>query len=102
MKGCSSLGAIFVLVIGLLMTGVTIYGYFHPELFLNDTNQRNLILGIAIGADALIIFSAILGLCGIKKGNAGLICIFQIFIILFFIVFLGLGIGSELLSGVVF
>ena len=102
MKGCSSLGAIFILVIGVLMTAVTVYGYFRPQLFFNEVDERNMILGIMLGADLLIILSAILGLCGIKKGSVGLICIFQIFVIVFFAMFLGLGIGAELLPGTVF
>jgi hypothetical protein len=83
----------------LAMTGVTIYGYFHSELFLNNTEDRNLILGISMAGSLLIVMAALLGICGVKKGNAGLICIFQIFVIIFFIVFLGLGIGGELLPG---
>ena len=101
-KGCSSFGAIIVLVIGLIITGVTIYGYFHTELFFNEVSERNLILGIALGADFLVIFSSILGMCGIKKGSIGLLCIFQVFVIIFLFVFGALGIGCVLLPGNVF
>lgn len=102
MKGCSSIGAIFILIIGLAMTGVTIYGYFHPEYFLDNTEQRNIILGISMGASLLIVLGSLLGICGVKKGNSALICVFQIFVMVFFVVFLGLGIGSELLPGSMF
>jgi hypothetical protein len=102
MKGCSSIGAIFILIIGLAMTGVTIYGYFHPELFFNDTEDRNVILGILVAADIAIILGALMGMCGIKKQNNALICIFQILVIIFCIVFLGLGIGASVLTNTVF
>lgn len=102
MKGCSSIGAIFILIIGLAMTGVTIYGYFHPELFFNETQDRNTILGVLIAADIAIILGALLGMCGIKKQNSALICIFQIFVIIFCVVFLGVGIGSSVLPAAVF
>jgi hypothetical protein len=36
MKGFSGFGAIIILVVGLAMVGITIYGYLHSEIFLND------------------------------------------------------------------
>lgn len=99
MKGISSFGAIIILVVGLAMTAVTIYGYTHSEIFLDDTSSRNVILGIMITADVLVILSAIMGIWGVKKGNALLICIFQIFVVLFLIIFFSLGIAAEVLPG---
>jgi hypothetical protein len=102
MKGFTSFGAILILLIGLGMLGITIYGYFHAELFLNDTNSRNTILGIMMGADLFIILGSILGIFGIKKGKGSLICIFQILVIIFMLVFLGLGISATILPNTVF
>lgn len=99
MKGISSFGAIIILVVGIGMTAVTIYGYTHSEIFLDDTSSRNVILGIMIAADVLVILSAILGIWGLKKGNALLICIFQIFVVIFLIIFFSLGIAAEVLPG---
>lgn len=99
MKGVSSFGAIIILIVGLAMTGVTIYGFFHSEIFLDDTQQRNTILGIMIIADVCVLLGAILGICGLKRGNAFLICVFQIFVIFFTIVFFGLGIATEVYPG---
>ena len=50
----------------------------------------------------LILIGAIIGIVGIKRGNGCLICVFQIFVIVFIAVFLGIGIGAELLPGKVF
>ncbi len=99
MKGISSFGAIIILVVGLGMTAVTIYGYTHSEIFLDDTSSRNVILGIMIAADVLVVLSAVLGIWGLKKGNALLICIFQIFVVIFLIVFFSLGVAAEVLPG---
>jgi hypothetical protein len=102
MKGFTSFGAIIILLIGLGMLGITIYGYFHSEIFLNDTSSRNTILAIMMGSDLFIIFGSLLGICGIKKGMGSLICIFQILVIIFMLVFLGLGIASTLLPSTFF
>lgn len=95
MKGISSIGAILILIVGLAMTGITIYGYMHDEIFLNDTTTRNIILYIMSGADFCIILGSILGMCGVKKGNGCLIGIFQLFVIIFMLVFASLGVVSE-------
>jgi hypothetical protein len=94
LKGISGLGAFLILLVGLAMTGITIYGYAHSEFFLDDTSNRNSILGVMITADILIVLGSIMGIWGIKKGNAFLICIFQIFVIIFLIVFFSLGIAA--------
>ena len=94
MKGVSGLGAFLILLVGLGMTGITIYGYMNSEIFLDDTSKRNTILGVMIAADIIIVFGAILGIYGIRKGNALLIGIFQLLVIVFLIVFFSLGIAA--------
>jgi hypothetical protein len=37
LKGISGFGAFVILIVGLGMTGITIYGFTHSEIFLNDT-----------------------------------------------------------------
>jgi hypothetical protein len=37
MKTISGIGAFITLIIGLIMTGITIYGYTNSEIFLDDT-----------------------------------------------------------------
>jgi len=94
MKGVSGLGAFLILLVGLGMTGITIYGYMNSEIFLDDTSKRITILGVMIAADIIIVFGAILGIYGIRKGNALLIGIFQLLVIVFLIVFFSLGIAA--------
>jgi len=94
MKAISGFGAFVILIVGLAMTGITIYGFTHSEIFLNDTSERSSILGVLIAADLIIVLGSILGIYGIRKSNALLICVFQILVILFLIVFFSLGIAA--------
>jgi hypothetical protein len=50
-------------------------------------------------ADACVLLGALLGICGLKRGNAFLICVFQMFVLIFMFVFLGLGIATEVYPG---
>jgi len=59
-------------------------------------------LGILLGADLIIIIAAILGIMGVRKQNGILLCIFQIFVMIFCCGFLGLGIAAEVLPKSVF
>lgn len=94
MKAISGFGAFVILIVGLAMTGITIYGFTHSEIFLNDTSERSSILGVLIAADLIIVLGSILGIYGIRKSNALLICVFQILVILFLIVFFSIGIAA--------
>ena len=94
LKGISGLGAFVILLVGLGMTGITIYGFTHSEIFLNDTKERSTILGVLIAADLIIILGSALGIYGLKKSNAMLICIFQVLVIIFLIIFFALGIAA--------
>lgn len=98
LKGFSKLGAFLIFIIGLGMLGVTIYGFIRSELIFNQYT----ILGILLGADILILIGSAIGIAGIRRGNGCLICIFQIFVLVFLVVFLGIGIGAELLPEKVF
>lgn len=98
MKSCAGLGGFIILIIGLAMVGVTIKAYIDSYLSFNNY----VFLGILIGADLVIILGAVLGIIGIKRQNGALIFIFQIFVMVFFCVFLGIGIASELLPRKVF
>lgn len=99
MKTLAGSGSIIVLLIGLVMTGITIYGYTNSEIFLDDTDSRNSILGVMITADILVLLAAVMGLFGIKRESPVLIFIFQVFVIMFILVFFSLGIATEVLPG---
>lgn len=50
-----------------------------------------------ITADILIVLGSVMGIYGLKKKNPLLICVFQVFVIVFLIVFFALGIASMVL-----
>lgn len=98
MKGFTGIGGFLILAIGVVMLGITIWGFFHTEL----TFDNYTLLGILMAADFIIISVAIIGICGIKKANGFMICLFQIFVIVFFLGFLGIGIAANTLPKTVF
>ncbi len=55
-----------------------------------------------LGFDLLVIFASVIGICGIKRQSGPMLCIFQLFVMLFFFAFLSFGITSEVLPGVLF
>lgn len=97
MKGFSSFGAILIFIVGLGMSAITIYGYSHAEIFLDDTDSKDTILGIMGASCAIILISSLMGMCGLKKGNVCLILIFQLTVIVFLVVFFSLGVAAEIL-----
>lgn len=97
-KAFSGLGGFVILIIGVMMLCVTIWAFVNASLAFNQYT----FLGILLAADLVIIFAAVLGILGIKKQNGVMICVFQIFVMLFFFVFLGMGIGSITLPKTVF
>ncbi len=97
-KVFSGCGGFIILAIGLVMLSATIWAFTNAELAFNQYT----FLGILLAADLVIIFAAVLGIIGIKKNNGPLICVFQIFVMLFFFVFLGMGISAEVLPNTVF
>lgn len=55
-----------------------------------------------VAFDILVILASILGIVGIKKQNGVMICVFQVFVILFFFVFFSIGVTAEVLPSLVF
>ena len=98
MKGFSGIGGFLILAIGIGMLGVTVYGFMHSELLFNEYT----LLGILLASDILIILGATIGIIGIKRGSGPLICLFQVFVLIFLLMFLGIGIGAEVLPKSVF
>jgi len=98
MKGFTGLGGFLILAIGLAMLGVTIWAFTQAAFTFNSYS----FLGVILGFDLLVIFAAVVGICGIKRQSGPMICIFQIFVMLFFLAFASIGITAEVLPGVVF
>lgn len=89
----TGLGALIMLLIGIGVLAVTIYGFVNSTIFLGDANTRNLVLGVMLGVSLAIIGGAGEGLYGICKGKPKLICCFQIIVIIFMLVFFAVGGG---------
>lgn len=90
-KGFTALGGFATLLIGLVFLGVTIWAFVNSALAFD----RKSFLVFVLLADLAIIFGSALGIYGIKKQIGILIFIFQILIVLFFFVFLSIGIAAE-------
>lgn len=98
MKGFTGLGAFLILVVGLAMLGVTIWAFTNAALSFNQYT----LLAVLLAFDLVLIFGSVIGICGIKRQNGFMICLFQLLVMLFFFAFMGIGIASELLPAAVF
>ena len=98
MKGFAGFGGFFILVIGLAMLGVTIYGFLNSQLLFN---QYTLLI-IILASDVVIILASVAGIVGVKYGKRKLMAIFQLIVMIFCVVFTGLGVGVSLMPQTVF
>jgi hypothetical protein len=98
MKAFTGLGGFIILLIGLIMLGVTIWAFAHAALTFNSYT----FLGILLAMDFTIIFASVLGICGVKRQNGLFLCIFQIFVLVFFFAFVAIGITSFVLPKTLF
>jgi hypothetical protein len=89
----TGLGALILLLIGIGLLAVSIYGYINSSIFLGDDSTKNLVLGVLLGVSLAIIGGSAEGLYGICKERPKLICGFQIIVILFMLIFFGAGAG---------
>lgn len=101
-KFFSGLGAILLMLLGIALLGLTIYGYLYPSIFVGDASTKNTVLGIMLGVSIAIIGGCAEGIIGICKENAKMICWFQIIVIIFMAIFIGLGVGLLMLPGILF
>jgi hypothetical protein len=101
-KFFSVLVALIIMLIGIALLVLTIFGFFYPSIFVGDTSTKNTVLGIMLGVSIAIIGGCAEGIIGICKENAKMICWFQIIVIIFTAIFIGLGVGLLLLPGILF
>ena len=90
-KCFTTLGALFMLAFGLAMLIGTFYLIFNDEVFLGNSSVKWIILGTAFGVSTAIILGAAEGMYGICKEKPKYVCMFQIFVIIFMVLFIGLG-----------
>ena len=91
-KCFTTLGALFILAFGVALLAGTIYVAINDEIFLGNTSIKWTILGIALGVALAVIGGAAEGIYGICKEKSRYVCMFQVFVIIFMVIFIGLGI----------
>ena len=89
----TGLGALLMLLIGIGILAITIYGFVNSSIFLGDANTKNMVLYIMLGVSIAIIGGSAEGLYGICKEKPKMICAFQIIVIIFLVIFVGVGVG---------
>ena len=87
-KGFTGFGGFVILVIGLAMLGVTVWAFTNASLAFNS---YGFLVSLLI-FDLIVIGAAVLGICGAKRQNGFMICVFQIFVMIFFLVFATMGV----------
>lgn len=90
LKFFTGLGGFIILTIGLIMLATTIWAYTQAAIAFNDYT----FLGIVLAADFIVIFGSVIGICGIKRQNGAMICVFQVLVMIFFALFIGIGIAA--------
>jgi hypothetical protein len=101
-KCFTSLGAIFILILGLALLGLTVYLFFNNSIFLGNTTTEYTVLGIAFGLSISVIATAGEGIYGICKRKPKMVCAFQIIIIILMAVFFALAISLFFLPDIFF
>lgn len=102
LKCFSSIGAIIMLVVGLLFTGITVYAFLNQDVFITDENIKHTVLNSLIIVSTVVVAVAIDGIIGVVRKKCCMILIYQLFVLIFFAVFLSIGIGSKVLPDKVF
>lgn len=97
-----SLGAIFILALGLALLGLTVYLFFNNSIFLGNTTTEYTVLGIAFGLSITVIATAGEGIYGICKQKPKMVCAFQIIIIILMVIFFGLAVSLFFLPDIFF
>ena len=102
LKCFSSLGAIIMLVVGLLFTGITVYAFLNQDVFITDEQIKHTVLNTLIIISTVVIGVAIDGIIGVVRKKCCMILVYQFFVLIFLAVFLSIGIGSKIIPDKVF
>ena len=98
-KRFSSFEGFIMLAVGLFLVASTICALVRSDEIINYKDMRQLVIIALISVSAVALIIAILGIIGVFKKNFYLIFTYQIFVIIFLVFFLALGIGSLILPG---
>ena len=101
-KCFTTLGAIFILALGLGLLGITIYLFFNNSIFLGDTNIEYTVLGMSFGLSVTVIGTAAEGIYGICKKKPKVVCVFQIIVIILMLIFFAFGVSLFFLPDIFF
>jgi hypothetical protein len=101
-KFFTGLGALILLLVGVGLLALTIYGYINSSVFLGSSDTQNIVLGVMLGVSLAIIGGSAEGIYGICKEKPKLICAFQIIVIIFMFIFFGAGAGIVYLPSAFF
>lgn len=97
-QGLKGLGPLLILLVSLLMLSVTSWCYSQSELMFNDFT----FLSCLLASNLVILFAALIGVFGHKKNNGFLLCIFQVFAMIFCVVFFLIGIKAATMKNSIF
>jgi hypothetical protein len=102
LKCFSSIGAIIMLLVGLLFTGITVYAFINQDVFITDEDVKQIILNSLLIVSSVVIVIAVLGIIGVVRKICCLILLYQVFILIFLGIFISFGLGSSVLPGKIF
>ena len=92
-KTFTNLSGYIILVISLTLILVIIWGFINAALSFNQDG----VLVLLTSFDSLVIFVAIVGICGLRRQNGCMICVFLVWLIVFFFVFVEIGVIAIIL-----
>lgn len=94
----TKLGAYLLLGTSTFLLGITIWAFLNASLSFNNY----LALGLLLGFNLAVIASSFIGICGIRNKKGIYLLIFQVFVLIFALAFVGLGVVSFVMPEQIF
>ena len=91
-----------MLVFGAAIIAGSAYLWINDDVFLDNSQLKNIFLGISLAVGIAVVGGATDGIYGICKGKGSHMCIFQIFVILCMVIFVGMAVLFSLSPSIVF
>ena len=96
------LGALFIMLFGVALLAGSIYIVIEDDVFLGNTSIKWITFGILFGVSLVVIPVSASAMFGICRGRPKMICCFQIFVIVFIVLFIGIGVFFVIADDIVF